>query len=104
MIKTISKFIRSIIRIVSVLIIIGFGICGFFFPEFTQDPELIESSGILVRILYGVVGLLVGFIFNVFVLGGICLVLETNSHLEEINDKLSNILERKGEYTTLEDW
>ena len=101
MIKTISKFIRSIIRIVSVLIIIGFGICGVFLPEIYQYPTI--DFGILVRILCGVVGLLVGFIFNVFVLGGICLVLETNSHLEEINDKLSNILERKGEYTTLED-
>ena len=92
MIKTISESIRSIVKIVSVLILTGFTLYGFFFCEIwvIQLHEFV----LIERLIGGILGFVVGFIVNVITLGGICIILEVNTLLSEINDKLTQILER----------
>ena len=76
MIKLISKTIRGLLSFLIIIIQIIFTVVGL---------EYSESFGGLIG------GFFIGFIFNITFFGGICLLMEVNSHLSDISKKLSDL-------------
>jgi hypothetical protein len=77
MIKLISKTIREFLSFLIIIIQIIFTVVGLEYSE--------SFFGGLIG------GFFWGFIFNITFFGGICLLMEVNSHLSDISKKLSDL-------------
>ena len=83
MLKLCTKFFEEICSIVAVIFILDFVALGAFFGHYVG--EYLSINPVLCAVIFGIVGFILGFFFDVLTFGFIAQVIEIRKHLERLD-------------------